>query len=125
MYFDYKGTPVYYSVRGEGENLLFLHGWGAESGVFKRLIDYYCVRYKTVAFDFPPFGMSGELAFDYTVHDYKDLTLALLKELKIEKTALVCHSFGGRVGALLAAENPRLVEKAVFCGSAGLPYRKA
>ncbi|MDD4003085.1 MAG: alpha/beta hydrolase [Clostridia bacterium] len=124
MVFVYRGTSVYYTVQGSGRNLLFLHGWGADSTVFFPLIERYKNNYTVVAIDFPPFGLSGELAFDYTVQDYKNLVLSLLKSLNIEKTLLICHSFGGRVAAKLASESG-LVEKAVFCSSAGLPKRKS
>jgi pimeloyl-ACP methyl ester carboxylesterase len=124
MFFVYRGTSVYFTVQGSGSNLLFLHGWGADSTVFRPLIERYKKNYTVTAIDFPPFGMSGELTFDYTVQDYKELVLALLKSLNIDKTLLICHSFGGRVAAKLASESD-LIERAVFCASAGLPKRKS
>lgn len=125
MFFVYKGTSVYYTQQGSGKNLLFLHGWGAQSGIFSSLTERYKKNFCVTAVDFPPFGLSGELAFDYTINDYKDLICRLLKSLNIDKTFVICHSFGGRVAALIAGGQNNLIERAIFCGSAGIAKRKS
>ena len=124
MYHLCGGVSVYYRRQGEGEPLLLLHGWGTDGSVFSALVEHFSKRFDVIAPDFPPFGLSGELDRDYTVDDYKDLILSLLDGLGIRKAHIICHSFGGRVIAKLAACHPERVGKIIFCASAGLPYKK-
>lgn len=124
MYFNYDGVSVYYNRQGSGAKLLLLHGWGADGRVFAALQNRYKERFDVISADFPPFGLSGTLNKDYTVTDYKNLVLSLLDYLEIEKTDIICHSFGGRVAAKLACGNPQRVNKIIFCASAGIIKRK-
>lgn len=123
MYFLYNKTPVFYQNKGSGNSLLFLHGWGADSSLFKNLIDYYQKYFNCLALDFPPFGLSEKINCDYTVTEYKNLVLGLLDKLNIKKTDIICHSFGGRVALKLGAENPDRINKIVICSGAGMPYK--
>ncbi len=45
-------------------------------------------------------------------------------EMKIERTDIIAHSFGGRVAILLAATYPGLVGRMVLTGAAGVPPKK-
>jgi pimeloyl-ACP methyl ester carboxylesterase len=125
MFFVHKGVSVHYRRQGEGPPLLLLHGWGADGGVFSAAAEHFSKRFDVIIPDFPPFGLSSELEGDYTVDDYKDLVLSLMDALGIGKADIICHSFGGRVGAKLAAGHPERAGKIVFCASAGLPYKKS
>lgn len=123
MFFVHDGVSVRYRRKGEGPALLLLHGWGADGSVFAAAEEHFSKRFDVIIPDFPPFGLSGELNRDYTVDDYKNLILALMDTLGIEKADIICHSFGGRVAAKLAANHPERAGKTVFCASAGLPYK--
>lgn len=125
MFFVHKGVSVHYRRQGDGPPLLLLHGWGADGGVFSAAAEHFSKRFDVIIPDFPPFGLSSELEGDYTVDDYKDLVLSLMDALGIGKADIICHSFGGRVGAKLAAGHPERAGKIVFCASAGLPYKKS
>jgi len=120
MFLTYRSTSVYYFRTGKGKSLLLLHGWGAESGIFNPIINHYKNNFEVIAVDFPPFGLSGELPFDYTIYDYTELIKALLKSLNINDIYILCHSFGGRVAAALAAQEDNPVKKIIFCASAGI-----
>jgi pimeloyl-ACP methyl ester carboxylesterase len=125
MFFVHKGVSVHYRRQGDGPPLLLLHGWGADGGVFSAAAEHFSKRFDVIIPDFPPFGLSSELEGDYTVDDYKDLVLSLMDALGIGKADIICHSFGGRVGAKLTAGHPERAGKIVFCASAGLPYKKS
>lgn len=67
-------------------------------------------KYRTVyALDFPGFGESDEPREAVGVPEYAAWTAELIRTLHIEGTDILCHSFGGRVAILLAAEHPELV----------------
>jgi pimeloyl-ACP methyl ester carboxylesterase len=124
MYFIYEGVSVYYTLKGCGKPLLLLHGWGADGRVMNNIAEHYRKHFTVITPDFPPFGMSSALNGDYTLEDYKNIITALLKELNIEKTAIICHSFGCRVALKIAQENPQTVNSLTICSGAGLPYKR-
>ncbi len=72
------------------------------------------------ALDFPGFGGSDAPPDSFGVPEYTRITRLFLEKLDIRKTHIICHSFGGRVTILLAAEHPDLVDKIVFTDAAGL-----
>ena len=52
--------------------------------------------------------------------EYTRITRLFLERLGIAKTHIICHSFGGRVTILLAAQHPEMVDKIVFTDAAGI-----
>ena len=114
------GIKINYEQQGQGEDVLVLHGWGASIKTMRPVIDALSQNYRVTALDFPGFGDSGLPHGHYGVPEYMELTRLFLKELSIEKTHIICHSFGGRVTILLAAQHPDMVGKIVFTDAAGL-----
>jgi pimeloyl-ACP methyl ester carboxylesterase len=114
------GIKINYEQLGAGENVLVLHGWGASIQTMRPVIDALKDSYRITALDFPGFGGSGMPPDSFGVPEYTQLTQAFLERLNIKKTHIICHSFGGRVTILLAAQHPELVDKIVFTDAAGL-----
>ena len=117
---EYSRQGIATDCQNDGKTIVFLHGWGANASAFlfvaKRLksLGYTCILP-----DFAGFGKTPEPDFAYTVKDYANDVLALLKELGIKSAIFVCHSFGGRVGIELAAHHKAVVKKLVLVDSAG------
>lgn len=115
---------MYYQKIGDCSKrvVLFLHGWGADltsfAGVTFLLPPPSGVSYLLV--DFCGFGKSPEPQRPYTIFDYAVDVKELLCKLKIDKVTIVGHSFGGRVGIILASKYKSLVEKLVLVDSAGI-----
>ncbi|MDR1640216.1 MAG: alpha/beta hydrolase [Clostridiales bacterium] len=115
-----------YIEKGEGDCVLFLHGWGSNALVFSRAIDYLSKSRKVFALDFPGFGESPEPEEDWALEDYAEFVIRFLKEKQIKKTVLIGHSFGGRVIIKLGSREslPFEIEKIILVDSAGvLPKR--
>ena len=113
----FKGTEIYYSYKkGKKTPVVLLHGWGCDSTLYKGILkDFESV----LVLDFPPFGKSDKLKMAWTIYDYKDLVLEILKLEGIKKAKFLCHSFGARVAMLLASQTD-VVESMVIIGGAGL-----
>jgi pimeloyl-ACP methyl ester carboxylesterase len=121
----YAGGASAAAEAGTAQNLVFLHGWGADINVFSSLMKYYAQRFKVTAIDFPAFGKSSAPLLAFTIFDYYDIITAVLDALSINEASFICHSFGGRVGILLGAKNPELVKKLILVDAAGVrPKRK-
>ena len=120
MEFTYSGIKLHYEISGQGEWVTLLHGWGGSVQSFLGVQNQLCGRFRALNLDFPGFGASEEPKEDWDVGGYAKCLLALLDELGIDKTALIAHSFGGRVALKLADLRPGIVSKQVLTGCAGL-----
>lgn len=110
--------------RGQGENLLFLHGYLSCKESFYYQINYFSKYFKVTAFDFWGFGKSPPLQEAWSVDDYAEHTIKLLNELNIDTAHILAHSFGGRVGLKLLSEHGERFKKSVFTGSAGVVFKR-
>lgn len=119
MYLKYKGSKVYYTIKGDGKAVLFLHGWEGSTVSFKAVEDFLLPNHKCINLDFPPFGKSEEVREEYDLYDYFEIVRKILEKNKINKVSVVAHSFGCRVAILLSTKT-ELVDKMVFTGGAGI-----
>lgn len=104
---------------GEGEDLLFLHGYLASKESFYPQTSYFSRFYRVTALDFPGFGEAESLPAAWSVSDYADWTAEKTYALGLNRPRLVAHSFGGRVAVkLLSRGEP--IARAVLCGCAGI-----
>ncbi len=115
------GITYRYHKGNNQKVVLLLHGWGGSLNSFRSLESFLIDNgYSTITLDFPGFGGSDLPKEDWQLADYVQIVVELLKAENIDKTSIVCHSFGGRVAILLASEYPELVEKLVFVDVAGI-----
>lgn len=120
MLITLKGVQINCVQRGQGPDILLLHGWGCHVGLWEHLMGALSSRARVTALDFPGHGESGPPPEPWGVTDFTQLALALMDELGIAKCDIVAHSFGGRVAMLLATAYPERVGKMVFTGAAGI-----
>lgn len=77
---------------------------------------------KVYVLDLPGFGGSS-LPVVKTITQYSQLVVDFCKYLEIDKLSLIGHSLGGRMGIILAAEYPNLIEKLILVDPAGVKIR--
>ncbi len=124
MEITFNDLKIHYIVQGEGKPVLMLHGWGANIGAFRPVIDELSKGRRVVAIDFPGFGESSAPREPMTVSDYARITAKFIEETGLAGTDVICHSFGGRVSIVLAATRPELVGKIVFTDAAGFVKKR-
>jgi pimeloyl-ACP methyl ester carboxylesterase len=88
------------------------------------VIDALKSHYRVTALDFPGFGGSDTPPEHFGVQQYTDLTYSFMQTVGLKKAHIICHSFGGRVTIILAAQHPEAVDKIVFTDAAGLRKRR-
>jgi pimeloyl-ACP methyl ester carboxylesterase len=121
-----NGMNIDYYDSGDGDAVLFLHGWGTDHRSFFHFLEGMSGFFRVVAPDLPGFGGSDEPPSGWSVGDYADFILDFLKELGISDAIMIGHSFGGRVLIKLASGTGRIgISKAVLVGSAGIRSGKA
>jgi competence ComEA-like helix-hairpin-helix protein len=116
--YEYNDLKIAYSVEGEGDAVVFLHGWGCDKSIWKSSVEALRSHFKVVAVDFAGFGSSQEPNSVWGVEEYTSSIEALLRELGIVSPILVGHSFGGRVSILYASRNE--VKKVMLTDAAGV-----
>lgn len=115
---------ISYTQQGQGEDLVFLHGYLACKESFAYQSAYFSRFYRVTLFDFRGMGESAPLCEPFSVDDYAAETRRFLQALGIERARLVAHSFGGRVALKLLASSPSLFERALLTGCAGISPRR-
>ena len=121
--YRYNGIELSYSIEGEGDAVVLLHGWGCDKSIWKSSIEVLSSNFCVVAVDFAGFGSSQEPDSVWGVEEYTCSVEALLKELNIQSPTLVGHSFGGRVSILYASRND--VKRVVLTDAAGVKPRRS
>jgi pimeloyl-ACP methyl ester carboxylesterase len=119
----FEGVDLAYTVAGEGDTIILLHGWGCDATIWGATHDMLAEHYRVVAVDFAGFGRSAEPKSVWGVEEYTRSIEALVKHLSIERPTLVGHSFGGRVSILYASRNS--VSRVVLTDAAGVKPRRS
>jgi len=110
-----SGLNWHYQVEGKGPVLLFLHGFGVSSRIWKQQFKYFSDHHRVILVDLPGHGRS----------DWQNTSLQtmasdisfLLLELESQEVGIIASSFGGLVGLKLWEVNPQLIKFFVFVGS--------
>jgi pimeloyl-ACP methyl ester carboxylesterase len=119
-----NGCQIHYEVlenaSSGGTPVLFLHGWGCDSGIFGDLMDAMRGGAALISLDFPGHGSSEEPPEPWGVKEFALQVKQVLENSQISKVNVVAHSFGARVAIYLAAQEPQMIEKLVITGGAGI-----
>jgi pimeloyl-ACP methyl ester carboxylesterase len=123
-YFDSNGVRIHYTIEGQGEPLLLIHGftanvqlqWGLP-GIIKAL----SAEYRVIAIDNRGHGKSDK------PHDPKKYgkemvedAVRLLDHLKIRKAHVIGYSMGAMITCKLLATHPDRLLSATLGGAGGL-----
>jgi len=108
-------------IIGDGEPILFLHGWGANIGLVLPLAERLAkFGYRCYMVDLLGFGESDNPPQVWTVYDYAKFILNYLDYHELESVFLFGHSFGGRLGLILGSQQSHLIRKMALSDSAGI-----
>ena len=129
---DVKGIRTFYREYGtdKDEDVLFIHGLGASSIVWRDIPDALSAGYHAIAIDLVGFGMSDkpEEPGYYTIEGFSKFIADFLetvgrKKMNICKLTLIGHSLGGYIATQIAIEHKEKIEKLVLVDSSGLLER--
>lgn len=114
------GITVSYSMEGEGEPLILIHGLNVGRSIWKQFKAEAHQLFTVYAVDLPGFGRSDAPEIDYGVPFYVDYLRKFMDALGIEKAHLAGSSMGGTIAATFAATYPDRVRRLVLLAPAGL-----
>lgn len=119
-----RNRLVNYQQFGEGsQNLLILHGWGHSLGLWRGTALHCSEVYKVTILDFPGFGSSEEPEKVWDTFDYAEFTKEFLEKLSIKNPVIMGHSFGGRIGIILASKYPDMLSRLVLVDAGGIEIK--
>lgn len=97
-----------------------MHGYLSSGKSFLYQKSFFLEYFNVYCPDLQGFGENQGMDYPYSLDDYCDEVENYIKDNRLSRPSVVAHSFGGRIAVALASRNPRLFDKIVLTGSAGL-----
>jgi pimeloyl-ACP methyl ester carboxylesterase len=117
-----SGLRVHFDKEGKGQALLLLHGWANSLDIWDVVLPGLMSHFTVFRLDFPGFGQSQLPREAWGTEEYADFTEKFILKMKIARPIIVGHSFGGRVGIVLASRKEKTMKKLVLVGAAGVTH---
>jgi non-heme chloroperoxidase len=113
------GTQIYYKDWGEGQPVVFSHGWPLSADAWEDQMVFLAERgYRCIAHDRRGHGRSSQPWDGNEMNTYADDLAALTEKLDLKNAVHVGHSTGGgEVARYLGRHGSRRVAKAVLIGA--------
>ncbi len=113
------GTAIYYNDWGDGQPVMFSHGWPLSADAFEDQMFFLASRgYRCIAHDRRGHGRSSQPWDGNDMDTYADDLAELVKQLKLKKVIHVGHSTGGgEVARYIGRHGTKRVAKAVLIGA--------
>lgn len=110
---EVNGVKLYYAVWGDGPPVILLHGGAGNGDHWANQVPALAAKFKVIVVDSRGHGRSTRDDKPMSYALMADDVVALMKELKLEKAAMVGWSDGGATALDLAIRYPEHVSKLV------------
>ncbi|WP_073084123.1 alpha/beta fold hydrolase [Winogradskyella jejuensis] len=110
MTLNYKNISINYTVKGEGDALVLLHGFLETIDMWTDFVPVLSRTRKVICIDLLGHGKTECLGYIHSMENMAEAVFAVLKYLRIEEISCVGHSMGGYVALALAEIYPNLVK---------------
>lgn len=110
---------MHYRRAGNGPPVLLLHGGANESSDWTETMVALSKDYSLYAPDLAGYGLSDRKEAGYSLSDFTESIVGLIRVLDLGTTVMVGHSLGGRVCLEIALRNPEMVRKLVLIDTTG------
>lgn len=119
-------TTSYQHLGSSGPLLVLLHGWGCSWEIFSPVIGELTRDFQLIIPDLPGFGGTSlplaENGTAWSSQEYLVWLTAFLKQVTADQQySIGGHSFGGKLAALLASNQPKNLERLIIIDASGLP----
>ena len=104
---------LFVEARGEGQDIVLLHGWGFNSAVWHKVAHELSKNNRVTLIDLPGFGRSVDEKNNYDIDSLVDLLVKVIPENSI----LLGWSMGGLIAQAIALKHPQHLKKLILLGS--------
>ena len=121
----YQNHKINVLTEGNGEAIIFLHGWPTNSKLWAAQVEKFKKNYKVIALDWLGFGASSNpTEHQYTFTKKKEFLDAVITEVlgNNEKVNIVAHDVGGPPAILWASENEEQVNRLILLNTVIYPF---
>lgn len=102
-----NGVNIDYDIAGLGDTtLLLVHGAFINQTYWDEQIQYFTATHQVVTMDLAGHGDSGRNRDTWTIREFGNDVIALIRDLNLENVILVGHSMGGDVCLEVAVAHP-------------------
>lgn len=105
-YADSNGTKIYYEVRGKGDPLVLIMGFGADGTVWEKHVSEYEKHFKCIVLDNRGVGKSDQPEGPYSTKLMAEDTIAVMDHAGVDKARVAGISMGGAITQELALNFP-------------------
>lgn len=108
MTLDFKHSNIHYTVEGNGETIVLLHGFLETLEMWNDLVPEFSETNQVVCIDLLGHGKTDCLGYVHTMDTMAEAVFAVLEHLAVETAYIIGHSMGGYVALALAEKHPDL-----------------
>ncbi|MGB8702133.1 MAG: alpha/beta fold hydrolase [Thermosynechococcaceae cyanobacterium] len=117
---QWRGFDVAYTVMGEGNPLLLIHGFGATYAHWRKNIPVLAeAGYRVYALDLLGFGASDKPALDYSLNLWQELVRDFWRDQIRQPMVVVGNSIGALLCLMLLAQYPDMAIGGIVLNVAG------
>lgn len=120
-FINLENHSTHYLEKGEGDPVILLHGFGADSYSWNNNIDTLAEHFKVYALDLWGCGYSTRELLDFGYELYTNQVLAFMDALGIEKASFAGQSMGGGTIIKFVVQHREKVKSIILVCSAGMP----
>ncbi len=114
LFADVNGIKICYEIKGEGEPILLVHGFGSKKETWIAQFKPFSEHFKIIRFDNRGAGKSDRPKGVYTMEVFADDIAGLLDYLEIDKVHIIGWSLGGMIVQNFVIKYPDRVKKMVL-----------
>jgi pimeloyl-ACP methyl ester carboxylesterase len=122
-YIDINGVSIAYKDSGQGQTILFVHGFASFSFTWQKMLEFFPEDARIITIDLKGYGYSEKKCDDHlSPFDQSRILAEFIEKLDLKDIFIVAHSMGGAI-SLLGLFNPKIearVKKLVLIDTAGL-----
>jgi len=119
---DVKGAKIRFAKIGQGEPVLFLHGFPETLQTWRLILPDIAKKFQAIALDLKGFGYSDKPQGDYSPQGMADFVKDYMEVSKIDKAHVVATDTGLTIACAFALKYPDRINKLVLMS--GTAYDK-
>lgn len=112
-----NGINIHYVIEGQGEPVVFIHGWPEFWYGWRRQIPVMSERYQVIVPDLRGFGYSDKPLHGYDTKSAASDIYELVRQLGYEQVSIVAHDIGVRVAYRFTLDHEEMVKRMVLLDS--------